>query len=28
MRRGASDEELKELFMLVNQRREPYNKGV
>jgi len=28
MRRGASDEELKELFMLVNQRREPYNKNV
>jgi cyclic pyranopterin phosphate synthase len=28
MRRGANDEELTELFMLVNQRREPYNKGV
>jgi cyclic pyranopterin phosphate synthase len=27
MRRGASDEKLKELFMLVNQRREPYNKN-
>jgi cyclic pyranopterin phosphate synthase len=27
MQRGASDEELKELFMLVNQRREPYNKN-
>jgi len=27
MRRGASDEELKALFLLVNQRREPYNKG-
>jgi len=28
MRRGANDEELTESFMLVNQRREPYNKGV
>jgi cyclic pyranopterin phosphate synthase len=27
MRRGESDEKLKELFMLVNQRREPYNKN-
>ncbi|MEM2081441.1 MAG: GTP 3',8-cyclase MoaA [Candidatus Bathyarchaeia archaeon] len=26
MRRGASDEELKELFVHVNQLREPYNK--
>lgn len=28
MRRGASDEELKELFVGVNQLREPYNKIV
>lgn len=28
MRRGASDEELKELFVRVNQLREPYNKIV
>jgi cyclic pyranopterin phosphate synthase len=27
MRRGASDEELKELFVLANQVREPYNKA-
>jgi cyclic pyranopterin phosphate synthase len=27
MRRGASDEELKALFVRANQRREPYNKG-
>jgi cyclic pyranopterin phosphate synthase len=27
MRRGASDEELKELFKRANQQREPYNKA-
>jgi cyclic pyranopterin phosphate synthase len=27
MRGGASDEELKELFVRVNERREPYNKA-
>ncbi len=27
MRRGASDEELKELFVLANQVREPFNKA-
>jgi len=27
MRQGASDEELKELFVRVNELREPYNKG-
>jgi cyclic pyranopterin phosphate synthase len=27
MRSGASDEELKELFVRVNELREPYNKG-
>ena len=27
MRRGASDEELKSLFMHANQQREPYNKS-
>jgi cyclic pyranopterin phosphate synthase len=27
MRNGASDEELKELFTLANQKREPYNKN-
>ncbi len=28
MRRGAGNKELKELFILVNQRREPYNNNV
>lgn len=28
MRHGASDEELKELFIRANQKREPYNKNV
>lgn len=28
MRRGAGNKELKELFILVNQRREPYNSNV
>jgi cyclic pyranopterin phosphate synthase len=28
MRRGANDEELKELFMRANQVREPYNKNI
>jgi len=28
MRRGANDEELKELFIRANQKREPYNKNV
>jgi cyclic pyranopterin phosphate synthase len=27
MRRGASDEELKKLFVFANQKREPYNKS-
>jgi cyclic pyranopterin phosphate synthase len=27
MRRGASDEELKKLFVYANQKREPYNKS-
>jgi hypothetical protein len=26
MRGGASDEELRELFVRVNEQREPYNK--
>jgi cyclic pyranopterin phosphate synthase len=27
MRKGADDHELAELFLLANQRREPYNKN-
>jgi cyclic pyranopterin phosphate synthase len=27
MRRGASDDELKELFKRANQEREPYNRN-